>query len=97
MKRSLPLLLSISAMAALLPMMAQGPSPKSGTATHGHRPSERQQQSRGERVFKQNCARCHEPPQSFSPQIAGTVIRHMRLRASLSAADEKAVMEFMNP
>ena len=53
--------------------------------------------SRGERVFQQNCSRCHNAPQGFPPQISGTILRHMRVRASLSAADEKALLRFMNP
>jgi cytochrome c5 len=53
--------------------------------------------SRGERVFQQNCSRCHNAPQEFPPQISGTILRHMRVRASLSAADEKALLRFMNP
>jgi len=48
-------------------------------------------------VFKQNCTRCHEAPQNFSPQITGTIVRHMRVRASLSAADEKALLHYLNP
>ena len=99
MKRRLQLLAVAAALSALLPLMAQqGPSPKGNTATsqQGH-PATKQEESRGQRVFKQNCARCHEAPQGFPPQIAGTIIRHMRVRASLSAADEKAVMDFMNP
>ncbi len=51
----------------------------------------------GERVFKQNCARCHQAPQSFSPQISGTIIRHMRVRASLSRKDERELLKFLNP
>jgi cytochrome c5 len=53
--------------------------------------------SRGERVFQQNCSRCHNAPQSFPPQISGTILRHMRVRASLSAADEKELLHFLNP
>ncbi|HEY2857380.1 MAG TPA: hypothetical protein VGJ21_03130 [Terracidiphilus sp.] len=53
--------------------------------------------SRGEQVFQQNCSRCHNAPQGFPPQVSGTIVRHMRMRASLSAADEKALLEFMNP
>ena len=53
--------------------------------------------SRGERVFQQNCSRCHNAPQGFPPQISGTILRHMRVRASLSAADEKALLHFINP
>jgi mono/diheme cytochrome c family protein len=91
-------LLAACALSALLPLVAQGPSPKSGSITPAHRQAQNKQElSRGERVFKQNCARCHEAPQSFPPQISGTILRHMRVRASLSAADEKAVMDFMNP
>jgi cytochrome c5 len=55
------------------------------------------EQSRGERVFQQNCSRCHNAPQGFPPQISASIARHMRVRASLSAADEKALLKFLNP
>lgn len=51
----------------------------------------------GERVFKQNCARCHEQPQGFPTSISGTIVRHMRIRASLSRDDERAILKFLNP
>ena len=51
----------------------------------------------GGRIFKQNCSRCHAAPQGFSPRIAGTVVRHMRVRASLSATDEQKLLRFFNP
>ncbi len=91
------LLLAAGVISALLPVVAQGRSAKSGNTQAHPRPTTNGQASRGERVFKQNCARCHEAPQSFPPQVAGTILRHMRVRASLSAQDEKAVLEFMNP
>lgn len=52
---------------------------------------------RGQEVFLQNCRRCHDAPQAFPPQISATIIRHMRVRASLSDADESALLSFMNP
>lgn len=52
--------------------------------------------SQGQKVFQQNCSRCHNAPQGFPPQISGTILRHMRVRASLSAADEKSLLRFMN-
>jgi cytochrome c5 len=55
------------------------------------------QSSDGERVFQQNCSRCHDAPQSFPPQISGTIARHMRVRASLSKKDEQALLRFLNP
>ncbi len=52
---------------------------------------------RGQRVFMQNCARCHDAPQGFSANISGTVARHMRVRANLSEADYKALLKFLHP
>lgn len=54
-------------------------------------------ESRGQKVFQQNCARCHNAPQGFPPQISATILRHMRVRASLSARDERDLLRFMNP
>jgi cytochrome c5 len=51
----------------------------------------------GQRVFEQNCSRCHTAPDGFSPRITGTVLRHMRVRASLSQHDEQELLRFMNP
>jgi cytochrome c5 len=63
------------------------------TATHpgNHK------QSEGERIFTQNCARCHTPPDGFSPRISGTVALHMRVRANLSEHDMQELMRFFNP
>jgi cytochrome c5 len=51
----------------------------------------------GERIFAQNCSRCHTAPDGFSPSISGTVVRHMRVRASLSQHDEQELLRFFNP
>jgi cytochrome c5 len=51
----------------------------------------------GQQVFDQNCSRCHTEPQGFSPRIAGTIARHMRVRAGLSKDDEQALLRFLNP
>jgi len=51
----------------------------------------------GQKVFEQNCGRCHNAPQGFSPSISGTVSRHMRVRANLSKADYEALLRFLNP
>jgi mono/diheme cytochrome c family protein len=51
----------------------------------------------GDRAFRQNCSRCHQAPEGFPPQISGTIVRHMRVRASLSREDERAILKFLNP
>jgi cytochrome c5 len=53
--------------------------------------------SEGERIFEQNCSRCHNAPDGFPPSISGTVVRHMRVRASLSRHDEEELLRFFNP
>ena len=52
---------------------------------------------RGQQVFEQNCARCHNAPEGFSSSISGTVAMHMRVRAGLSDADYKALRQFLSP
>jgi mono/diheme cytochrome c family protein len=63
------------------------------TATHPNN----QKPSEGQRIFEQNCARCHTPPDGFSPRISGTIVLHMRVRAALSAHDEQELLRFFNP
>ena len=56
-----------------------------------------QQNDVGEQKFQQNCSRCHNAPQELSRRISGTVMMHMRARASLSAADERAILHYLAP
>jgi cytochrome c5 len=65
----------------------------SQSATH----NKTQPHSEGERIFAQNCSRCHNAPEGFSPRISGTVVRHMRVRAQLSQHDEQELLRFFNP
>jgi cytochrome c5 len=56
-----------------------------------------QSEDEGTRVFERNCSRCHAAPDGFSTRISGTVVRHMRVRASLSQQEEKDLLRFFNP
>jgi cytochrome c5 len=51
----------------------------------------------GAHIFQQNCSRCHNTPEGFSSRISGTIVRHMRVRASLSKHDEEELLRFLNP
>jgi cytochrome c5 len=51
----------------------------------------------GDRIFQQQCSRCHNAPDGFSPRISGTIVRHMRVRAALSKQDEEELLRFLNP
>jgi mono/diheme cytochrome c family protein len=51
----------------------------------------------GAKRFAINCGRCHQPPDDISPREARAVIRHMRVRAMLSAEDERLILKFIAP
>jgi len=98
MKEGWILFLPLIIPGAMVPIMAQSQGyqteSKAPAAQSTAKPAD---SGNGEQIFKQNCARCHDAPQSFSPRISGTVIRHMRVRASLSVSDERQILKFLNP
>jgi cytochrome c5 len=55
------------------------------------------QQDPGEKKFQQNCNRCHNAPETLPPSATGTVLRHMRERANLSAKDEQVILKYLIP
>jgi cytochrome c5 len=53
--------------------------------------------SEGEKRFRTNCVRCHNAPEQLSPREVRAVLRQMRVRAMLSAEDEKLIREYLAP
>jgi hypothetical protein len=51
----------------------------------------------GEKRFQENCGRCHHPPESISPREAKAVLRQMRVRAMLTAEDERLILKYLSP
>ena len=49
----------------------------------------------GEQRFRANCGRCHAAPQKFSPRVMATVVRHMRVRATITDEDMRLVLFYM--
>ncbi len=49
----------------------------------------------GERRFRANCGRCHAAPQKFPPRVMKTVIRHMRVRATITDEDTRMILFYM--
>jgi mono/diheme cytochrome c family protein len=94
-----PLLLSFGGAIAITLVLGTAASAASSVAG----PDEQDKQARpqparnGEQLFQTNCSRCHQAPESFSPSISGTILRHMRVRASLSREDERAILKYLNP
>lgn len=49
----------------------------------------------GEQRFRVNCGRCHAAPQKFPPRMMATVLRHMRVRATITDQDMRLVLFYM--
>jgi mono/diheme cytochrome c family protein len=49
----------------------------------------------GEQRFHANCGRCHAAPQKFPPRVMATVVRHMRVRATITDADMRLILAYM--
>lgn len=49
----------------------------------------------GEQRFHANCGRCHNAPQKFPPRMMATVLRHMRVRATITADDQRLILFYM--
>jgi cytochrome c5 len=103
MNMSSKLLLLALILVAQRPVLPQAvpqvhPSPPQTSKKQGAASSSSQPQAdEGERIFEQQCSRCHNAPEGFSPRISGTIVRHMRVRASLSKHDEEELLHFFNP
>ncbi len=95
------LLMSCLALAAQTTSSAPaqgGAAAKKTQATQAQQPAAgTAMETAGEQKFQQNCSRCHNAPQELSPRISGTVLLHMRVRASLSQADAQAILRYLAP
>jgi len=50
---------------------------------------------RGEQRYRANCGRCHAAPQKFPPRMMATIVRHMRVRATITDEDMRLVLFYM--
>ena len=87
-----PVLATLQIQSQAAPHAAQAVS-KQTAATH----KSQQLEDEGQRVFEQNCSRCHTAPEGFLSRISGTIVHHMRVRASLSQHDQQELLRFFNP
>lgn len=49
----------------------------------------------GEKRYRANCGRCHQPPHKLPDRAMAMAIRHMRVRAMLTDDDMKYVLYYM--
>jgi hypothetical protein len=72
------------------------PSQASGAKSSTKKPATSESQE-GEMRFQTHCGRCHVPPDDLSPREARAVVRQMRVRANLTAEDERLILKFLAP
>ncbi len=88
------LIASLTLACAATALLAQATPAAKKTKAAGKPPTH---QDPAERAFQANCSRCHNAPETLSPRITGTVVRHMRVRANLSAEEERLILSYLNP
>jgi len=49
----------------------------------------------GEKRYHANCGRCHMAPQKFPPRAMATIVRHMRVRATITDDDMRLILKYM--
>jgi len=77
---------------------AEGPSGKKEaiTTTISHSYDADTMRVQGEQRYRANCGRCHAAPQKFPPRMMATVLRHMRVRATITDDDMRLVLFYMS-
>jgi mono/diheme cytochrome c family protein len=77
---------------------AEAPSGKKETATAPVARSYEVDAMRvqGEQRYRANCGRCHAAPRKFPPRMMATVLRHMRVRATITDEDMRLVLFYMS-
>jgi cytochrome c5 len=91
------ILVSIS-FALISVLRVAGDSPRSNSATTPVVQNSEQADAmrlEGEKRFHANCGRCHAAPQKFPPRMMATIVRHMRVRATITDEDMRLVLYYL--
>jgi len=65
-----------------------------GPAVHSREDSDAMR-AEGEQRFRANCGRCHAAPHKFPPRMMATIVRHMRVRATITDEDMHLILHYM--
>ena len=66
------------------------------TPTTNHSAQDDPLRLEGERAYHANCGRCHMAPPKFSPRMMGTIVRHMRVRATITDQEMRSILHYMS-
>jgi mono/diheme cytochrome c family protein len=65
------------------------------TAVASHAAQDDPMRLEGEKRFHSNCGRCHAAPPKFPPRMMATIVRHMRVRATITDDDMHLILHYM--
>jgi len=82
----------VSALWAVAPKKSEGRAP---TETVFSNEDPAAMRLEGEKRFRDNCGRCHAAPHKFPPRMIATIVRHMRVRATITDKDMRLVLYYM--
>ena len=71
------------------------PPPAASASARVQQESDEDARAEGERRFHANCGRCHQSPHKFPPRMMATIIRHMRVRATITDEDMRLILRYM--
>jgi mono/diheme cytochrome c family protein len=101
--RSRIVLIRTAILAAVLAVASALWAAPAGGKSAGHEPSASAPNNddpaamrvEGEKRFRANCGRCHAAPHKFPPRMMATIVRHMRVRATITDEDMRLVLYYM--
>lgn len=70
-------------------------TPTKGSSATSKPPQDDLWRLEGEQRYHANCGRCHAAPPKFSPRMMATIIRHMRVRATITDQDMRLILRYM--
>jgi mono/diheme cytochrome c family protein len=73
----------------------KGKDASTAAVTMSHNAADDTMRLEGEKRFHSNCARCHAAPPKFAPRVMATIVRHMRVRATLTDEDARLILHYM--
>ena len=91
-------LLALGMLLALASVAGAGTAKSSKDSSSAAAPGAAQDENlhlEGEKRFHSNCSRCHAAPPKFAPRMMATIVRHMRVRATLTDEDMRLILRYM--
>ena len=90
------LVLAAVILAAAAPIMPSGEGKSTSPAASDRSAQDDTLRLQGEKRFRANCGRCHAAPPKFAPRMTATIVRHMRVRATLTDEDMHLIIRYMS-